>query len=305
MTRKYELFFDSLRNFDINANNHYYLSFSLPQPLRNVSSISLKQISYPTNGICNFAGDTNNFNFTLGENYGSIHTTKTIEYRTNILEVLTDMNFFSSVVNESNVVFDINEYGKVVVLLLDNASSFIVYGALDYYNQNYGDGSANYVEPAYTDFGESVYDFIPNNSMPLNKMLGFISNKTYKTNALTAYTVVHNGSRSTRTGFVGDSPANICFDSFFYMYFENVNNSSNSADQLNSSFKIVNPYCGQSSRPLYINQNENTSFKQHIQPTISVPISKLNVYFYNRFGLNMIQESFPTDISFVLQIEGD
>jgi hypothetical protein len=294
--RTYQLFFDSLTNYDKNTFNQGYLSFSLPQPLRGVKKISLKSIEFPYSSIQNFSlNQTDTFQLTVGGQYANIVYPKQ-GYFTTLTEVLTDLNHVSS---PNGFVFDITSDGKVAIMVLANATDFIIYGALDYYKATYGNSESTYTDPTYASIPDPQ-PTIAMGSLPLNLMLGFRGNSKYYLNNTSTY---KDKNGDTRYGFISDVPANISFDSFFYMYFENVG-ESNSGDGTNASFKIINPNSGDDRRGILLQNYDETYMKQSIHCNSQVPIQKLKIYFYNRFNQNMLINTFPGDVSFTLEIEG-
>ena len=158
-----------------------------------------------------------------------------------------------------------------------------------------------------------VLNFIPTQ---LSTILGFPNkNNILSSSNISTFTYYKLDSSQVVTKnhmLIGRATLKPClfYNSFFTMYIKNYGNS-NSGDGSNNSFKIMNPY---SSLPLapstvstiqpYIQMNDETSMKQFIITDPNIPIQKLEIYFYDRFGNNMfLADGVPYDVSMTLQFE--
>ena len=152
MPRSYQLSFDSLKNFNPVTQNQC-VTYNLPTSLKKISKIHLKSIEFPTNQCTNVVTNTTDqIYFTydhtqtstwdwIGHSqYGVMYPANrmwlTLQQQnySNILYLLTDLNWYSTHFLKTNIVFDIDINGYVVVLLHYIPTTHIIQGALDYFN---------------------------------------------------------------------------------------------------------------------------------------------------------------------------
>ena len=149
----FQLSFDSLNNYNL-VTQKKCITYNLPNSLKKITKIHLKSIEFPTNMCTNVVKNvTDEIYFTynnsissmrdwIGQSaYGKIYPDGkmwlTLEQQnySNVLYLLTDLNWYSTHYLKTNLVYDVDINGLICVLLHYEPSTHVIQGCLDYFNK--------------------------------------------------------------------------------------------------------------------------------------------------------------------------
>ena len=151
--RTFQLSFDSLNNYNL-VTQTKCITYNLPNSLKKITKIHLKSIEFPTNMCTNVVKNvTNQIYFTYKHNItsmwdwigiseygvaypsGQMWLTLQQQNYSNVLYLLTDLNWYSTHFLKTNLVYDVDINGLICILLHYQPSTHVIQGALEYFNQ--------------------------------------------------------------------------------------------------------------------------------------------------------------------------
>ena len=287
------LHFDTFNACTYNNNGVY--TFLLPTAYK-ANKVGLKSIEFPyLNNIRNQQNTIILINTNLIHGSPAVPLLVTIKIpdqnQTNLIYLLTDINYYITSFNGISCVFDINSSGGVFMKCILHAADFVIQGALSYFNSKkyyintYCSATVqvpftDYYASSYFPYKTNVYSYqlLPSN---LSLLLGF-ENKTYT---------------SIPTKIIeATSLPNLVYDTYYNMI---IKYTSTTGVNKSMSFKITSKNVINN----IIYWSDKSEFEQYIYFHKDIEYKQLEVQFFDRFYNDISPYLQNKNISFTLELQ--